>query len=107
MPPRVEFLFWAGCPSHERALAELRTAMSETGLDPGAIEVTEILGDDDAERTRFTGSPTILVDGRDVAGETGEPVALACRVYHRRDGRVTALPDPDDVRDALRGAAAR
>src|SRR5436190_10645173 len=104
MAPRVDFLFWAGCPSHERALAQLRDAMQETGLDPSAVAVTEIVGDEDAARTGFTGSPTILIDGRDVAGASGEPVALACRVYHRRDGRVSPLPDPEDVRDVLRAA---
>ena len=65
---------------------------------------SEILSQAAAERTGFTGSPTILVDGSDVAGAEGDPVALACRVYHRRDGRISALPDPEDVRDALRAA---
>jgi hypothetical protein len=45
------------------------------------------------------------VDGRDVApaGED-EPVLLACRVYHRRDGRISPVPDPDDLRAALAAA---
>ena len=37
----------------------------------------------------------------------GEPVRLTCRVHRRRDGRVSPVPDPDDLRDALRRAAAR
>jgi hypothetical protein len=28
-------------------------------------------------------------------------------VYRRRDGRISPLPDPDDLRDALRRAAER
>jgi hypothetical protein len=28
-------------------------------------------------------------------------------VYRRRDGRITPLPDPEDLRDALRAAAQR
>ena len=32
----------------------------------------------------------------------GEPVGLTCRVYRLRDGRVSPLPDPEDIRDALR-----
>lgn len=31
-----------------------------------------------------------------------EPAALTCRVYRRRDGRISPTPDPEDVRDALR-----
>jgi hypothetical protein len=104
MPPQVEFLYWEGCPSHTRALDELREALGEVGLDPGAIEVREVLTDEQAERANFRGSPTILVDGRDVDDASGEPVALACRVYRRRDGRPSPVPDPDDLRDALRDA---
>jgi hypothetical protein len=32
---------------------------------------------------------------------TDEPAGLTCRVYRRRDGRVSPLPDRADVRDAL------
>jgi len=101
---RVELLYWDGCPSHPQALRELRTAMGELGLDPEAVEVREIDTDDAADAERFTGSPTIRIDGVDVQDPGAEPAALTCRVYHRRDGRVAAVPDPDDVRDALRRA---
>ena len=99
----VELLYWDGCPSHPQALAELRRALTELGLDPEAIEVREIATDDAADAERFTGSPTIRIDGADVQ-ETDEPTGLTCRVYHRRDGRVSPVPDPDDLRDALRAA---
>ena len=105
MTPRVEFLWWEGCPSHPRALAELREAMSATGLDPAAIEVREVRSEEDAVRERFTGSPTIRVNSRDLLpGSAGEPVGLSCRVYRLRDGRASPTPDPDDVRDALQSA---
>jgi hypothetical protein len=45
-------------------------------------------------RERFVGSPTIRVDGVDVQPPVGEPFGLTCRVYHRRDGRVSPTPDP-------------
>jgi hypothetical protein len=99
---RIELLFWDGCPSHPRALSELREAMTELGLDAGAITVREIATDDAADAERFTGSPTIRIDGVDVQDPGAEPAALTCRIYHRRDGRVSPVPDPDDVRDALR-----
>jgi hypothetical protein len=97
-------LYWDGCPSFPRALEDLRHALSATGLDPGAIELIEIHDDSDAERERFTGSPTIRVDGRDVVDPGGEPVQLACRVYRRRDGRVSPVPDPADLQEALEEA---
>jgi hypothetical protein len=98
---RVELLFWEGCPSHPRALADLRSAMSDLGLDPEEVVVREIHTEADAQRERFVGSPTIRIDGVDVQPPGEEPFGLTCRVYHRRDGRISPTPDPRDVRDAL------
>ena len=100
--PQVELLFWDGCPSHPQALDELRAAMTELGLDPDQVLVREVDTDRLADRERFVGSPTIRIDGADVQDPGDEPTALTCRVYHRRDGRVSPVPDPADVRDALR-----
>ena len=105
MPPRVELLFWDGCPSHPRALADLRDALADTGLDPEAVILIEVPDDATAAREGFTGSPTIRIDGADVVPTPDEPLQLACRVYRRRDGRISPVPDPDDLRDALRRAA--
>lgn len=100
----VELLFWDGCPSHPRALADLRAAMTELGLDPEEIVVREIATDHDAEDERFVGSPTIRIDGADIQPVGSDPYGLTCRVYHRRDGRISPTPDPADVREALAAA---
>lgn len=108
MSARVEFLWWEGCPSHERALAELRTAMRAAGHDPQTVEVRHVGTEDDAARERFVGSPTIRIDGLDVQPPPAdEPVGLTCRIYRLRDGRVSPTPDPADVRDALAATKAR
>jgi hypothetical protein len=100
----VELLWWEGCPSTDEALADLRAAMAELGLDPDAVEIREIDTDETAERESFVGSPTIRVDGRDIQPPVDEPTALTCRVYRLRDGRYSPTPDPDDLRDALKEA---
>jgi hypothetical protein len=99
--PKVELLWWSGCPSWEQALAQLRAQMAELGLDPGSVEVREVGSEAEAEHERFVGSPTIRVDGADVLDPGAEPAGLTCRIYRTRDGRISALPDPADVRDAL------
>lgn len=99
--PAVELLWWRGCPSWERALAELREQMSAADLDPDGVEVIEMISDVQAERERFVGSPTIRIGGIDLQAPGERPSGLTCRVYRLRDGRVSALPDPDDVREAL------
>jgi hypothetical protein len=115
--PQIELWWWEGCPSTEKALADLRDAVRELAL---AADVTlrEIETEADAEATGFKGSPTVVIDGTDlvnlVARDSGhagsgseEPIGLNCRVYRRRDGRISPTPDPDDLRDALRRAAGR
>jgi hypothetical protein len=101
---RVELLFWDGCPSHPKALVELREAMMDVGLDPSTVVVREVKTQPEAAVQRFVGSPTIRIDGVDIQPPDGEPVGLTCRVYHRRDGRISPTPDPANVRDALHAA---
>jgi len=104
--PKLELLWWEGCPSTERALIELRAAAAELGLGNPDIEMREIHTHEEAAATGFIGSPTILVDGVDVVVDHVEPetAGLNCRVYRRRDGRISPTPDPDDLRAALAAA---
>ena len=104
----VELLWWEGCPSTARALAAVREALTELGLDGAEVRMREIRDDGDARESGFVGSPTILIDGVDlVPGAADEQIGLSCRVYRRRDGRVSPIPDPDDLREALARAAQR
>jgi hypothetical protein len=104
--PRVELLWWEGCPSWKDALSDLEGAMAAVGLDPDRIIVREIDDHAHAELEGFPGSPTILVDGRDVLPADPPEPSLTCRVYRLRDGRVSPKPDPADLLDALQRAAA-
>jgi hypothetical protein len=106
MAPQIEFMWWQGCPSWERALEMLRAEVERLGLDPAAVQVIEVSDEAEAARRGFPGSPTIRVDGEDIQSPGHEqPGGLSCRVYRRRDGRVSPLPDPQDVRDALERSA--
>jgi hypothetical protein len=100
----VELLWWDGCPSHPDALEELERILREEGVEADVARV-EIEDDAQAQRERFPGSPTIRIDGEDIVppGE-GDPFSLTCRVYRTRDGRFSPLPDPEDVRAAVRRA---
>jgi hypothetical protein len=100
--PDIELQWWEGCPSTERARVELREVLDGLGLQGVEIRMSEVTGDDEAHAMRFPGSPTILIDGRDVVTPNPEePIGLTCRVYRRRDGQVSPTPDPADVRDAI------
>jgi hypothetical protein len=106
--PEVELLWWEGCPSTDRALGEVRQALDDMGLGEVEVHMREITTDADAEARSFAGSPTILIDGVDVVPAASEQdTGLGCRVYHRRDGRISPTPDSDGLREALRRAAER
>jgi hypothetical protein len=99
----VELLWWEGCPSHPTALAELEGILREEGV-AAVVTRVEIEDDEQARRERFPGSPTIRINGEDIVPAQGEPYSLTCRVYRRRDGKISPTPDPEDVRDAVRRA---
>lgn len=103
----IEFLYWEGCPSHERALADLVALIDEQGLEREDLRITEIHTSADAEREQFVGSPTIRIDGVDVESPGDAGFALDCRVYYRPDGRVSPLPAPDKVSAAVAAYAAK
>lgn len=74
-----------GCPNVAKAEARLRSALgSLDGEVPIRLELVST--PDEAQRLEFGGSPSIVVDGRDLFPEPmGEP-ALACRIYRTEDG---------------------
>ena len=102
--PTVELISDAECPNVDDARTQLNRAFAEAGLSP---LWTEWRSDDvtSPAHVRGYGSPTILVDGRDVAN--GAPgVAACCRVYAREDGSLRGVPDVEVIAMALRAARA-
>ena len=79
---KVEVLYVAECPSHPAAVKLVREVLAAEGV---AAEVHEVLVRDEgmAGELRFCGSPTIRINGRDVAGESrkAQSFALSCRLY--------------------------
>lgn len=104
MTSKIEFLFWQDCPSHPEARRRLREVMAEERIDL-PIEEIEVLTDEDAERLRFPGSPTIRVNGMDLDPDGAAQVgtALTCRVYRLEDGRLSPVPSKEMIRRALVG----
>ena len=104
--PRVEILYFDGCPNHEPARALVEQVAAELGLQP-VIELVEIADGETATRLRFLGSPSVRVDGRDVEPGADErsDFVLSCRVYRSERGLV-GQPEADWLRSALREASA-
>jgi hypothetical protein len=104
--PRVEILYFDGCPDHEPARALVERVATELQVEP-AIELVEVGEPGAAAELRFLGSPTIRVDGRDVepGAEERDEFVLSCRVYRSEQG-LAGQPDEEWIRAALGGAAA-
>jgi hypothetical protein len=96
-PPLVELVYFPGCPHIEAARAALRTALERSALAPALQEWDQtslaapahVLG---------LGSPTILVNGRDVTGPSALTAGRACRA----DG----IPTAEIILAALAAAGA-
>jgi hypothetical protein len=99
---RIEFLYWAGCPSHPEARELLLEVVAERGLPEDEIEWREVRTHEDAVAEAFPGSPTIRVGGRDVDPTGAQaPPSLSCRIYRLPDGRVSPVPTRRQLEEAL------
>jgi len=97
--PRVDLVYDPECPNVAAARANLTRAFHRAGLTPSWTE-HQIGSPDVPDRVRGFGSPTILVDGVDVAGlRPGSE--HCCRVYESR-----RAPDEDMIARALERSSA-
>ena len=100
----IEVLVVPDCPHEKAAVQRLRQALDDVGLHDAEVTTRVITDQAAAERCGFTGSPTILVDGRDPFATIGARPGVACRVYATADGLV-GVPPLDALRQALKDAA--
>ncbi len=94
----ITLLYFEDCPSWK--VADERLAL--IAAERGDVTVTRRLVEspEEAERTGFRGSPSILVDGVDVFAEPDSGVGLACRRYRTPDGYEGA-PTLEQLREVL------
>lgn len=97
----IELVYDSDCPNVERARAQLRQALLELGEE--AVWQEWERGSARAPTyVRRYGSPTVLVDGRDVAGDGTESDENCCRVYVGSDGRLVGVPSVEAIQASLR-----
>jgi hypothetical protein len=102
----ILFLYSEDCPSHEMALSRLQQVMHEEGVHV-PVEVVQVETDEQAQRLRFCGSPTILINGQDIDPadqQQDTAYGLGCRAYQLEDGRISPLPSAALLRMVLREA---
>lgn len=86
---KIELIYFNGCPNIEPARENIRNALTESNLDVQWLEWEQ--SDKSApDYTKQYGSPTILVDSKDVAGGPDDCCAPnSCRLYE--NGRAPSV----------------
>lgn len=98
----VELIYDGDCPNVGQARAQLLRAFGAAGL-PARWREWRRDRPHAPRRIREFGSPTILVDGRDVVPLTSD--AACCRVYARPGGGTDVVPPVELIASAIRGSA--
>ena len=80
----VQLLYFPDCPNVDAARRALQQALSQLEEAPLVLEV-DVTSPGTPPSLRAWGSPTILIDGADVAG--GAPSESCCRLYPRSEAR--------------------
>ncbi|TFC81503.1 thioredoxin family protein [Cryobacterium sp. TmT2-59] len=97
----ITLQYFDGCPNWTIAAERLAVVAAE---NPGVIVNRQLVESvEDAETIGFRGSPSILVDGRDLFPAPLTAAGLACRIYATPVG-VAGAPTLEQLRKAI-GAA--
>ena len=89
----IQLLYSPDCPNVGAARDVLHRALSRIP-DPPPVTEIDVTAPATPAHLRAWGSPTILVDGVDVAGgdaPTGEAIAPCCRLYQAGESRGAPL----------------
>lgn len=102
----LELLYFDGCPTYKTAEKTLREVLKEESIE-AEPQLVAVNTDEEAQKMKFPGSPTIRVDGQDLF-PTAEQSGwyLGCRVYVTPEG-LKGSPTAQMMRTALREITAR
>jgi hypothetical protein len=97
----VELIYDSSCPNVDASRERLLLAFMSAGMAPRWTE-WERSDPEAPPYVRRWGSPTILIDGRDLEGAPVQEGAAACRIYPGSCGGVQGIPATERIAAALR-----
>ncbi len=93
----IELIYFAGCPNIEKARESIKSACKKAGISEKWKEIDQNASDA-PDYVDGYGSPTILVNGKDVAGGKADCCATGnCRIYPD----MTGVPSAELILTAL------
>jgi len=96
---KVELYYFDGCPTYKKTAKNLTEALEELNLNE-RIDMVEVLNQDDAEKKKFLGSPTIKINGTDLENKQGTYV-FGCRIYSIQ-GTISGTPTKKYISEKLK-----
>jgi len=97
---KIELIYDRDCPNVEATRSHLRQALCQCRRVTRWIE-WDRSSKASPEYARRYGSPTVLIDGRDVVGEPPGDGSNCCRIYRDRHGSTQGVPPVEKIVDAL------
>lgn len=96
----IELIYDLDCPNVKDTREHLLQAFTQTQQEPQWKE-WDRAGVDSPDYAGHFGSPTILVDGKDVAGELPTTEANCCRMYKDEEGNMSGVPSVEMIARSL------
>ncbi len=92
---KIDIQYFNDCPNSPELIHRVKEAIKG---NEEKIEYNEVLVESNelAEKLKFRGSPTVLINGEDIEGrEEPESASLNCRVYEN------GLPEVEEIRKRI------
>lgn len=96
----VELIYDTDCPNVNDARKQLMRAFADAGISPQWLEWDRRAPESPA-RVHTYGSPTILVNGRDVAGASLSASGVSCRLYAKGGEPFQGVPSVEMITAVL------
>lgn len=98
---KVELIYEKSCPNVDAARMQLARAFKQAELQPSWQE-WEVSHPDTPDYARTYGSPTILVNEKDVSGLAPADCRDNCRIYRSDQGEIEVVPPLEKIVNALK-----
>jgi len=93
---KIEVQYFTGCPNSQKMIDRVKNAVEQITFDINYKE-TLVETPEEANRLRFRGSPTLLIDGKDFENlPEPEKGNLSCRYYPK------GLPETDQILNEIK-----
>ena len=99
----VEFIYEKDCPSVESTRSQLIQVFSKLKIKPHWVE-WEISDTSAPDYVRRYGSPTILINGKDVDESENSLNPQQCRLYINSDNTMSGVPPIENIIKAIQAA---